>query len=253
MNASPSSETAAAGDSLASAPAEQFYADVLRIVKASGVPFLVGGTYAFNSHTRVVRQTKDLDIFCRAADYPRILEAGAAAGLAIEVLDERWIAKLKRDPHFVDVIFGSVNAVAPVSDQWFLASHQGTVLGLEVQVLPATELIWSKAFLQDRHRYDGSDIVHVILVKNREIDWRRLLGYFNQYWEVLLIHLLNFRFIYPSERDLVPRWLLDELLERLHRQRQLPKTTHKTCRGHMFSPNDYAVDLHEWGFGDIIG
>ena len=38
------------------------------------------------------------------------------------------------------------------------------------------------------------------------------------YWEVLLIALLNFRFVYPSERDLVPQWLLDELLDRLQDQ-----------------------------------
>ena len=30
------------------------------------------------------------------------------------------------------------------------------------------------------------------------------------------MHLLNFRFIYPSERDRIPRWLLDELLLRAH-------------------------------------
>ena len=38
------------------------------------------------------------------------------------------------------------------------------------------------------------------------------------YWEVLLMAVLNFRFIYPSERDTVPRWVLDELLDRLHAQ-----------------------------------
>ena len=38
------------------------------------------------------------------------------------------------------------------------------------------------------------------------------------YWEVMLIHLLNFRFIYPTERDCVPRWLFDELMERLRTQ-----------------------------------
>lgn len=253
MTAEASQDPPREGDSLASAPAEQFYADVLRIVSAAEVPFLVGGTYALNSHTRVVRQTKDLDVFCRPVDYPRILEAGVAAGLTIEVQDERWIAKLKREPYFVDVIFGSINAVTSVCDQWFAASPTRNVLGVPVQVLPPTELIWSKAFLQDRHRYDGSDIVHVILVNSQEIDWRRLLDYFNQYWEVLLVHLLNFRFVYPSERDLVPAWLLDELLDRLRRQRQLPKPTNKTCRGHLFSPNDYTIDLREWGFGDIIG
>jgi hypothetical protein len=28
------------------------------------------------------------------------------------------------------------------------------------------------------------------------------------YWEVLLINILNFRFVYPTERDLIPRWLI---------------------------------------------
>lgn len=248
-----SSDSSTDSGSLASAPAEQFYADVLQVVTQSGVPFLVGGTYALNSHTQVVRQTKDLDIFCRAVDYPRILEAGSAAGFDVEILDERWIAKLKRQEHFVDVIFGSINVIAPVNDQWFSASHTGTVLGVQVRVLPPTELVWSKSFLQDRHRYDGSDVAHLLLIKGQEIDWQRLLGYFNQYWEVLLIHLLNFRFIYPSERDRIPRWLLDELLERLRRQLDLPKPTHKTCRGHLFSPNDYLIDIREWGYGDIVG
>ena len=34
---------------------------------------------------------------------------------------------------------------------------------------------------------------------------RRLLSYAEQYWEVLLIHVLNFRFIYPTERDRIPQ------------------------------------------------
>ena len=42
------------------------------------------------------------------------------------------------------------------------------------------------------------------------------------YWEVLLINVLNFRFVYPTERDLIPRWLYDELLERLKAQDEMP-------------------------------
>ena len=36
---------------------------------------------------------------------------------------------------------------------------------------------------------------------------------------MLLIHLLNFRFVYPSERDCVPRWLFDVLIERINARR----------------------------------
>ncbi len=56
------------------------------------------------------------------------------------------------------------------------------------------------------------------------------------YWEVLLIALLNFRFIYPSERHLVPRWLMDELLERLHDQADMKGPGKKVCRGRISQP-----------------
>ena len=38
------------------------------------------------------------------------------------------------------------------------------------------------------------------------------------YWEVLLMHLVNFRFVYPPEREAIPRWLFDELVDRLNAQ-----------------------------------
>ena len=66
------------------------------------------------------------------------------------------------------------------------------------------ELIVSKMFIQDRYRYDGADVAHVILRAHDRIDWEHLLRYMEPYWEVLLTHLLNFRFIYPTERDLIP-------------------------------------------------
>jgi hypothetical protein len=70
---------------------------------------------------------------------------------------------------------------------------------------------------------------------------------------VLLIHVLNFRFIYPSERDRVPRWLLDELLERARLHADLPISKTRVCRGRLFSPEDYRVDVMEWGFADLVG
>jgi hypothetical protein len=93
----------------------------------------------------------------------------------------------------------------------------------------------------------------LILKKSDVIDWERLLSYMEQYWEVLLIHILNFRFIYPSEREKVPRWLLDELLSRLEHQINLPTPRIKACRGRLYSKTDYAVDVIEWGFADLVG
>ena len=58
---------------------------------------------------------------------------------------------------------------------------------------------------------------------------------------------------YKDEREKIPRWLLDELLSRLHHQINLPTPRIKTCRGRLYSKTDYAVDVVEWGFADLVG
>ena len=243
----------AAEPSAPSPEAEAFYAESLRRLTESGIPFLLAGTYAICAYTGITRPTKDLDIFCKAGDYPRILGLFRELGYDIEVEDERWIGKVRKGAHFFDVIFASSNGTMPVNDQWFADAREIEVFGSTVQIVSPTELIWSKVFIQLRHRYDGPDVAHVILKQHDQVDWKRLLFHMEQYWEVLLMHLLNFRFIYPSERDCVPRWLLDELLERLRSQLELPPPQMKVCRGRMFSRIDYLIDVQEWGFADVGG
>jgi hypothetical protein len=238
---------------LAPADADAFYADSLKILHESRIPFLVAGTFAVNCYTGINRATKDLDVFCKAGDFPRILLHFQGHGFEPEIEDERWIAKVRRGACFFDVIFASATAVVTVTDAWLQEDHPAEIYGVRVQLTPPTEMIWSKAMLQNRHRYDGADIAHLILRQGDRIDWQRLLNHMEQYWEVLLIHVLNFRFIYPSERDRVPRWLFDELMLRARQQADLPLPQTKVCRGRLFSPTDYRVDVAEWGFADVVG
>lgn len=245
--------SAASEPSLKSPLAQAFYTESLAELSKLGLPFLLAGTYAVCAYTGLTRATKDMDIFCKAGDYPRILSHFKGLGYAIEIEDERWIAKVYNGSQFFDVIFASWNGTMPVNDEWFANSRQIEAFGLPVNILGPTELIWSKAFIQLRHRYDGADIAHVILKQHDQIDWHRLLCYMEQYWEVLLMHLLNFRWIYPTERDHVPRWLMDELLDRLRHQLEMPAPQMKVCRGRMFSRIDYEIDVKEWGFADVGG
>ena len=46
---------------------------------------------------------------------------------------------------------------------------------------------------------------------------------------------------------------IDELMERLHAQAEMPPAQHRICRGRLLSPRDYVVDIAEWGFGDVVG
>ena len=235
------------------AEADGFYADALRLLHASGIPALVAGTFAVNCYTGINRATKDLDVFCKAGDFPRILLHFKEHGFATEIEDERWIAKVRRGDCFFDVIFGSATAVVSISDLWFQERHPAEIYEVPVELTPPAEMIWSKALLQNRHRYDGADIAHLILRQSERIDWQRLLTHMEQYWEVLLMHVLNFRFIYPSERELVPRWLIEELLERARRQIELPIPQTRVCRGRLFSAEDYRIDVQAWGFADVVG
>jgi hypothetical protein len=243
----------AAAPSLKDPSAEPFYAEALAELTRMGVPFLLAGTYAVSAYTGITRPTKDLDVFCRAGDYPRILDHFQKIGYAVQIEDERWLAKVLKGDSFFDVIFASSNGTMPVNDAWFEDARAVELFGSTVRIVGPTELIWSKAFIQLRHRYDGADVVHVFLKQHEAIDWRRLLNYMELHWEVLLVHILNFRWIYPTERDRIPRWLMNELLDRLSHQLELPPPDMKVCRGRMLSRIDYAIAVDEWGYADVGG
>ena len=127
-----------------------FYEEALRLLKESGVPFLLSGTYAVTAYTGITRPTKDLDVFCKPGDYPRILAFFQARGYRTDVEDERWIAKVwKDDKHFFDVIFAMSNGTIAVNDSWF-GDDEIEVYGHRVTITPPTALILIKVFIQDR-------------------------------------------------------------------------------------------------------
>ncbi|HYX91073.1 MAG TPA: hypothetical protein VE782_05895, partial [Myxococcaceae bacterium] len=67
-------------------------------------------------------------------------------------------------------------------------------------------------------------------------------------WEVLLSHLMMYRFVYPTHRSNVPDWVMLELISRTLetvREGDWPGTL---CRGPLISRVNYEVDIHEWGY-----
>jgi predicted nucleotidyltransferase len=233
--------------------AEAFYCEVLTKMAESGIPFLVSGTFALATYTGIDRPTKDVDVFATAGDTLKLLAFFREQGFDTIVVDERWLARVTKGELFVDIIYNMPTSSTHVTDEWFEQAPTTQLFGTEVRLIPPTEFIWSKIFVQDRHRYDGADVAHMILKCHQRIDWHRLLSRMELYWEVLLMALLNFRFVYPSERETVPRWLLDELLERVRNQADTQAPDKKVCRGRIFSPRDYGIDVERWGFSEAVG
>ena len=227
-----------------------FYQSAMRALQRDGVPFLVGGAYSFARYTGIERHTKDFDIFVLPQDCQRALRSLYAAGYRTELTFPHWLGKAFWGSSFVDVIFGSGNGVARVDEQWFEHSSESEVLDIPVLLCPVEETIWSKAFIMERERYDGADIAHLLRVRAPELDWSRLLRRFGPHWRVLLGHLVLFGFIYPSERDLIPRWVMDRLLAELKLESTIPPPDDKVCQGTLFSRAQYLVDTEYWRYQD---
>jgi hypothetical protein len=230
--------------------AEDFYQDVLIGLQNADIPFLVGGAYAFICYTGITRPTKDLDIFIRRHDYERLNTALVNTSYKVDLTYPHWLAKIHFGDEFVDVIFNSGNGIAEVDDAWFERSHRAEVLGLQTRICPVEETIWSKAFIMERERYDGADIVHMVRACSAQIDWRHLLDRFGEHWRVLLIHLTAFGFVYPAERNMVPLWVMDELLDRLRTETHTPPPARAVCAGPLLSREQYLTDIRNWGYQD---
>src|SRR5262249_51455442 len=195
--------------------AKEFYCHTLRVFAKAKLPVLIGGAYAFARYTGIERYTKDFDVFVREVHFPETLEALKAAGYSTEATFPHWLGKAFHGEFFVDVIFGSGNGIARVDDGWFLHGPPDRIFDVPVQLCPPEEMIWSKAFVQERERFDGADVVHLIKSWGPHLDWQRLVRRFGSHWQVLLSHLVLFGYVYPGERDAVPGWLMSELQRRL--------------------------------------
>jgi len=226
------------------------YIGALEALRQAEVEFVIGGAYALAPYTGIVRDTKDLDVFLRRRDCERALAVLDAAGFTTELTFPHWLAKAYAGDRFIDLIFGAGNGVALVDDFWFTHAVSGRVLGVPVLLCPPEEMIWSKAFIMERERYDGADVAHLILACGRELDWRRLLERFGRRWRVLLSHLILFGFIYPGERAAVPDAVMAHLLRRLERERVGPGEDARVCDGTLLSRQQYLVDVNEHRYAD---
>src|ERR1043165_2181442 len=229
--------------------AQDFYKASLELLNESNMPFMLGGGFALYYYTGIIRDIKDMDIFCKPSQYPQLLKLFAEHGYETQMYDVRWLAKVFRGDYYIDVIFNTANSICVVDDAWFENASESVVYGVPVKIIPPEELIWCKLYVQNRERFDGSDINHIILKQGTRLDWKRLLSRIDPHWHLLLMQLLQFQFVYPSDyRDIVPDWLFHELIQRAQDQYELPAPFEKVCRGPIIDNSQYEVDIKEWHY-----
>src|SRR3989454_4083558 len=236
----------AAAEKAKSSP-NDFHRRSVAALQAANVPFLIGGAYVVEAFAGVSRRTKDFDLYIRPRHVRAAMDALAGAGYKAEMTFPHWLAKAARGRDCVDLIFRAGNGLCEVDDSWFERAQDDELLGLRVKLCAPEEMIWMKAYIMERERFDGADIVHILQSCADKLDWQYLIHRFGPDWRVLLSHLVLFGYIYPSEQGRIPAAVMDDLIGRL--RKKAPAGGHqRLCRGTLLSRKQYLVDVQKWGF-----
>lgn len=227
-----------------------FYARALALLNEATIPYLVGGAYALGHYIRIARHTKDLDVFVRREDCRRVLDAFDSAGYATELAFSHWLGKVFSSDDLIDIIFSSGNGLCEVDEAWFEHAVPGRLFDVPILFCAPEEIIWQKAFIMERKRFDGADVLHLLQACGPDLDWPRLLQRFGAHWRVLLSHLILFDFVYPEERGNIPAEVMNELLSRAGEERTPNRSQTPLCQGSLLSLLEYLVDIEERGYGD---
>jgi hypothetical protein len=233
-------------------PNHVFYRDVLDIVRQAEIPFLISGGFALQHFTGILREVRDLDIFVLEKHIHAALESLARSGYPTELTFSHWLGKVYNHnrTEYVDLIFSSGNGLCKVTESWFERAVSSEVFGMPVFLCAPEEMLWQKAFIMERERYDGADVAHLIRTQSDAIDWERLIGLFGEHWRVLLSHVILFEFIYPTERAKIHRWVKQRLVTLLQREFDQPFTDEQVCQGPLLSRSQFRVDTENWGYKD---
>ncbi len=231
------------------ATSNQFYRHSMQILERAQVPFLLGGAYAFCVYTGIARHTKDFDLFVRQEDFERTLAVLQKAGYRTEKTFPHWLGKAFDGGDSIDIIFRAGNRLCAVDDRWFERARQAEVFGMTVQLSAPEEIIWMKAYIMERERYDGADVAHLVWHCAAAMDWEHLLRIFGPDSRVLLSHLILFGFIYPTERDRIPKNILSELLQRLEHDEPANPVS-RLCCGTLLSRTQFLPDVRDGNFRD---
>ncbi len=225
------------------------FAHALRLLAETGIPHALGGALALHTYTGIWRDTKDLDVFLKPADLATAFGTLAGAGFETSVEERHWLAKARREPYFIDLLFGTSHGRLKVDDAWFGSGRTVEFEGVTVGVIPLEQLLVSKLYIAAHDRFDGSDVVHLIRATRGQLDWQRVLSLLGDNQQLLLWHLILFDLVYPGHADYLPKDLVTELFDRM-RARWAEPTDPTAFRGTLLDPYGFTVDVAEWGYQD---
>jgi hypothetical protein len=194
-------------------PAEEWaiIRPALESMEARGLPFVMGGGFAFSAYSEHCRSTRDIDLFVRPEDREAFVEALADAGFEDyfdqKGYDRSWIYRGHRDGAIIDIIWQMANHRAYVDDKWLIGGRSVCIHGMALKVLPLEELFWAKLYVMQRDRCDWPDLLNLLYSVSHEIDWDRLLDRVGEDCELVGSVAALFRWMCPEKAGNIPDWV----------------------------------------------
>jgi hypothetical protein len=207
------------------------YSRAIDTVRATGVPFMLGGGFALAAYTGRWRDTKDIDFYILPKDRDTVVAALTEAGFddffGQRPYDRRWIYRSIQSGVIVDIIWSMANQRAQVDEQWFERSGALKLRGQELSIVPPEELMWCKLYILQRDHCDWTDVFNLLYAVGHQLDWPHVLRRLEEDTP-LLKAVLN---VYGW---LCPKYIL-KLPQQLFRQLRMarPKTVVKQKRNHI--------------------
>jgi hypothetical protein len=204
----PSAMQAPAWTTLMAPPEWEVYETVLRAMRRTGIPFVLGGAFGLAAYTQRWRNTKDLDFFILPRDRERGIELLAALGLTdyYDTLpyDRGWIYRAARSGVLVDLIWSTPNRRTEVEESWFEHCQELRLRTETVKIIPAEELLWIKLYVVQRDRCDWPDLINLLYATSAVLDWNRLVARLGEDLPLLLGLLSVFAWVCPDRVRNVP-------------------------------------------------
>lgn len=191
------------------------YGDAIKAMRASGVPFMLGGGFALATYTGRWRDTKDIDFYIAPRNRDRVVAALTKAGFedyfSRRAYDRKWIYRSTRADYIVDIIWAMANQRAQVDQHWFEGAPSVSVRGEHLKVVPLEEFLWCKLYIMQRDHCDWTDIFNLLYAVGPRIDWDHLIWRLEDDVPVLKALLLVYDWLCPKRARELPNGLRERL------------------------------------------
>ncbi|HVL64171.1 MAG TPA: nucleotidyltransferase [Actinomycetota bacterium] len=144
--------------------------DVIAVLNELDVGYLAIGGIA-TALRGIDKPVRDIDIFLREDDVPKVQEGLARRGFEAKDPEEDWLEKATRDDVLVDLIH-RVDQRIEVTDEMIERGDTERVLGTELRVIGPEDLILSLAITDKPDTHYWKDAL--VVLGNSEIDWTYL-------------------------------------------------------------------------------